>query len=252
MSTNDTILEKLKQDPQFSSQVSRWHTLPMREGTYSPIPDDLSPKLKELLSARGITQIYSHQLAAYQAARRGEHVVVVTPTASGKTLSYNLPVVQTLLEHPEMRALYMFPTKALSQDQQSELNEIVLGGVLPLKVATYDGDTPQSLRVSARESGRIVLSNPDMLHAGVLPNHPKWIKFLSNLRYIVIDEVHTYRGIFGSHMTNLIRRLKRIAEFYGSSPQFILCSATIGNPKELAEQIIEERVTLVDQNGAPA
>ncbi|MCF7913952.1 MAG: DEAD/DEAH box helicase [Spirochaetaceae bacterium] len=252
MSTNDTILEKLKQDPQFSSQVSRWHTLPMREGTYSPIPDDLSHELQGLLSARGITRIYSHQLAAYQAARRGEHVVVVTPTASGKTLSYNLPVVQTLLEHPEMRALYMFPTKALSQDQQSELNEIVLGGALPLKVATYDGDTPQSLRVSARESGRIVISNPDMLHAGVLPNHPKWIKFLSNLRYIVIDEVHTYRGIFGSHMTNLIRRLKRIAEFYGSSPQFILCSATIGNPKELAEQIIEEQVTLVDQNGAPS
>src|SRR6056297_796415 len=252
MNTNDTILEKLKQDPQFSSQVSRWHTLPMREGIYSPIPDDLSPKLLELLKTRGIEQIYSHQLAAYQAARRGEHVVVVTPTASGKTLAYNLPVVQTLLEHAEMRALYMFPTKALSQDQQSELNEIVLGGALPLKVATYDGDTPQSLRVSARESGRIVISNPDMLHAGVLPNHPKWIKFLSNLRYIVIDEVHTYRGIFGSHMTNLIRRLKRIAEFYGSSPQFILCSATIGNPKELAEQIIEEQVTLVDQNGAPA
>jgi DEAD/DEAH box helicase domain-containing protein len=224
----------------------------MREGIYSPIPDDLSPKLQELLRTRGIEQIYSHQLAAYQAARRGEHVVVVTPTASGKTLAYNLPVVQSLLEHVEMRALYMFPTKALSQDQQSELNEIVLGGALPLKVATYDGDTTQSLRVSARESGRIVISNPDMLHAGVLPNHPKLIKFLSNLRYIVIDEGHTYRGIFGSHMTNLIRRLKRIAEFYGSSPQFILCSATIGNPKELAEQIIEEQVTLVDQNGAPA
>src|SRR6056297_2404576 len=252
MDTMETFLKKLKTDSHFSPQVSRWHTIPPRKASYLLPPEDLFPELKDLLSARGITQIYSHQLAAYQAARRGEHVVVVTPTASGKTLSYNLPVVQTLLENPEMRALYMFPTKALSQDQQSELNEIVLGGQLPLKVATYDGDTPKSLRVSARESGRIVISNPDMMHAGVLPNHPKWIKFLSNLRFVVIDEVHSYRGVFGSHMTNLIRRLKRIAEFYGSSPQFILCSATIGNPQELAEQIIEEQVTLVDQNGAPA
>lgn len=248
----DKLLEGLKKDPQFAAQIRHWHTVPRRDGSYAPLPDGLAPELDELLRKRGIDRLYSHQIEAFHAARRGEHVVVVTPTASGKTLSYNLPVVQTLLEHPEMRALYMFPTKALSQDQQSELNEIVLGGALPLKVATYDGDTPQSLRVSARESGRIVISNPDMMHAGVLPNHPKWIKFLSNLRYVVIDEVHTYRGIFGSHMTNLIRRLKRIAEFYGSSPQFILCSATIGNPKELAEQIIEEQVTLIDRNGAPS
>ncbi|MFW5711743.1 MAG: DEAD/DEAH box helicase [Spirochaetota bacterium] len=252
MDTMDNLLEKLKKDPQFAAQISHWHTVPMRAGSYSPLPEGLSSELHALLQKRGIDRLYSHQLEAFEAARRGEHVVVVTPTASGKTLSYNLPVVQTLLEQPEMRALYMFPTKALSQDQQSELNEIVLGGALPLKVATYDGDTPQSLRVSARENGRIVISNPDMMHAGVLPNHPKWIKFLSNLRYVVIDEVHTYRGIFGSHMTNLIRRLKRIAEFYGSSPQFILCSATIGNPRELAEQIIEEKVTLIDNNGAPS
>ncbi len=248
----DTLLEKLREDPQFSDQISHWHTVPRREGRYAALPSDLAPELQGLLQKRGIDRLYRHQLDTFQAARRGEHVVVVTPTASGKTLSYNLPVVQTLLEQPEMRALYMFPTKALSQDQQSELNEIVLGGALPLKVATYDGDTPQSLRVSARESGRIVISNPDMMHAGVLPNHPKWIKFLSNLRYVVIDEVHMYRGIFGSHMTNLIRRLKRIAEFYGSTPQFILCSATIGNPQELAEQVIEEKVTLIDNNGAPS
>ncbi len=252
MDTMDTFLEKLKSDPQLAKQISHWQSVPARKGKYAELPEELSTELWEMLKQRDITQLYSHQLAAYRAARRGEHVVVVTPTASGKTLSYNLPVVQTLLENPEMRALYMFPTKALSQDQQSELNEIVLGGMLPLKVATYDGDTPQSLRVSARESGRIVISNPDMMHAGVLPNHPKWIKFLSNLKYVVIDEVHTYRGVFGSHMTNLVRRLKRIAEFYGSSPQFILCSATIGNPQELAEQIIEEKVTLIDQNGSPA
>ena len=252
MDTIDKLLEELKKEPQFAAQIRHWHTVPRREGRYVTLPDGLTQELSDLLRKRGINRLYSHQLEAYHAARRGEHVVVVTPTASGKTLSYNLPVVHTLLEHPEMRALYLFPTKALSQDQQSELNEIVLGGALPLRVATYDGDTPQSLRVSARESGRIVISNPDMMHAGVLPNHPKWIKFLSNLRYVVIDEVHTYRGIFGSHMTNLIRRLKRIAEFYGSSPQFILCSATIGNPKELAEQVIEEQVTLIDRNGAPS
>lgn len=248
----DNLIEQLKRDPHFMEQVTHWHTQPVREASYVPLPDDIAPPLAGLLEARGIQQLYSHQLEAYRKARKGRNIVVVTPTASGKTLSYNLPVVQTLLEHPEMRALYLFPTKALSQDQQAELNEVVMGGGLPLKVSTYDGDTPQSLRVSARDSGRIVISNPDMLHAGVLPNHPKWIKFLSNLRFIVIDEVHSYRGVFGSHMTNVIRRLKRIARFYGSSPQFILCSATIGNPRELAERIVEEEVDLIDNNGAPA
>lgn len=252
MNNLEKTLQRLKSDSSFQAQVTRWHTQEAIEGRFAPLPEDLSPQVKELLNRRGITQLYSHQLESYQAVRKGRNVVVVTPTASGKTLSYNLPVVQTLLEEPEMRALYLFPTKALSQDQQAELNEVVMGGELPLKVATYDGDTPKSLRVSARDSGRIVISNPDMLHAGVLPNHPKWIKFLSNLRFIVIDEVHTYRGIFGSHMTNVIRRLKRIARFYGGDPQFILCSATIGNPGELARQIIEEDLDLIDSNGAPS
>jgi DEAD/DEAH box helicase domain-containing protein len=248
----EKILQELKNNRYFSGQVTFWQVQPAREGSYAELPEDLSPKLKNALARRGIERLYSHQAEAYRAVREGRNVVVVTPTASGKTLSYNLPVIQTLLEHPEMRALYLFPTKALSQDQQSELNEVVLGGELPFKVATYDGDTPASLRVSARESGRIVISNPDMIHAGILPNHPRWIKFLSNLRYIVIDEVHTYRGIFGSHMTNVVRRLKRIARFYGSEPQFILCSATIGNPAELAGQIIEEEVDLIADNGAPS
>ncbi len=252
MKNLDNLIEQLKQDPRFMEQVTHWHTQPVREASYAPLPDDIAAPLAELLESRGIQQLYSHQLDAYRRAREGRNIVVVTPTASGKTLSYNLPVVQTLLEHPEMRALYLFPTKALSQDQQAELNEVVMGGGLPLKVSTYDGDTPQSLRISARDSGRIVISNPDMLHAGVLPNHPKWIKFLSNLRFIVIDEVHSYRGVFGSHMTNVIRRLKRIARFYGSSPQFILCSATIGNPLELSERIVEEKVDLINKNGAPA
>ncbi len=234
------------------SCVTRWEHIPPRDGEYAPLPDDLHPEIRTALESRGITRLYSHQAASYRAARAGHDFVVVTPTASGKTLCYNLAVLQTIIESPESRALYLFPTKALSQDQQSELNESVLAGELPVKIVTFDGDTPVSLRVSARDKGQIVISNPDMLHAGVLPNHPKWIKFLRNLKYVVIDEVHTYRGIFGSHMTNLVRRLKRIAAFYGSNPTFICCSATIGNPGELANRIVEKEMTLIDRNGAPS
>lgn len=251
MSSLEETLRQLEQDPEFAANLTHSHVIPAREGSYAPLPEDVSPVLREALEQEGITSLYSHQRRAYELVRGGGNAVIVTPTASGKTLAYNLPVVQGLLENPEQRALYLFPTKALSQDQQSALNEIVLGGTLPLKVSTYDGDTPQSLRVAARDSGRIVISNPDMLHAGVLPNHPKWIKFLSNLRYVVIDEIHMYRGIFGSHVTNLLRRLKRIAAFYGTDPQFICCSATIGNPRELAETILESPAELIDENGAP-
>jgi DEAD/DEAH box helicase domain-containing protein len=252
MSSLETILRDLEKNPEFAANLTHTHVVSAREGSYEEIPEEISPVLREALEHEGIRSLYSHQRRAWELIRAGRNAVIVTPTASGKTLAYNLPVVQGLLENPEQRALYLFPTKALSQDQQSALNEIVLGGTLPLKVSTYDGDTPQSLRVAARDSGRIVISNPDMLHAGVLPNHPKWIKFLSNLRYIVIDEVHMYRGIFGSHVANLIRRLKRIAAFYGTRPQFICCSATIGNPKELAETVLGESASLIDENGAPA
>jgi len=232
------LTSELEQDSAFQSCVSRWEKIPPRDGSFAPLPDDLNPMVLRSLVDRGISELYTHQVASYEAGRAGKHFVVVTPTASGKTLCYNLPVLQSLLEHPEGRALYLFPTKALSQDQQSELNESVIAGDLPVKIVTYDGDTPVSLWVSARDTGQIVISNPDMLHAGVLPNHPKWIKFLRNLRYVVIDEVHTYRGVFGSHMTNLIRRLKRVTAFYGSHPTFICCSATIGNPQELASRIV--------------
>lgn len=234
------------------ANVTHWEVLPAREGRYEPLPDRLAPELTEALATRGIDRLYTHQGQSFRAARAGEDFVVVTPTASGKTLCYNLPVLQTILERPEARALYLFPTKALSQDQQSELNEAVLGGELPVKIVTYDGDTQPSLRVAARDKGQIIISNPDMLHTGVLPNHPKWITFLQNLAFVVIDEVHTYRGVFGSHLANVIRRLRRIVSFYGSNPVFICCSATIGNPAELASRILDRPMRLIDDNGAPS
>ena len=248
----EATIRDLEKDRSFMSCVTRWEKLPAREGVYSPLPDDIDHRLRSALSARGVDRLYAHQAAAYNAARAGKNLVVVTPTASGKTLCYNLPVLQGILENPERRALYLFPTKALSQDQQADLNESVLFGDLSVKVATYDGDTPASLRVSARETGQIIISNPDMLHSGILPNHPKWIKFLKSLSYVVIDEIHSYRGVFGSHLANLVRRLKRITAFYGVRPVFICSSATIGNPRELTRSILGEDVLLIDENGAPS
>ena len=252
MSDMRQYLDDLRRSRYFNENVTRWEVIPAREGQYSSLPEDLPDVVRKSLAGKGISRLYRHQADCYEAAGRGENLCVVTPTASGKTLCYNLPVLKTLLEDTESRALYLFPTKALSQDQQSALNDIVLGDDIPVKICTYDGDTPGSLRMAARKSGRIIISNPDMLHSGILPNHPKWTDFFKSLKYIVLDEVHTYRGVFGSHMTNLLRRLKRIAAFYGSDPQFICCSATIGNPGELARAIIEKPVTLVDKNGAPS
>jgi len=246
------IIGSLRRDPEFSQRVTHWEVVPARAGSYAELPPAVDGRIRQALQARGISRIYSHQLATWDAVRAGKSVVLVSPTASGKTLAYNLPVLQALLEDPDARALYLFPTKALSQDQQSELNEVVLGGEIPVKVFTYDGDTPGSIRISARDEGRIIITNPDMLHTGILPNHPKWIKALKHLRYVVIDEMHSYRGVFGSHMTSVIRRVKRIAGFYGASPLFICCSATIGNPHELAKKILEQDVTLIDGNGSPS
>jgi len=248
---NDSLLASILADPAFAPHITAVKTFPAREGRYAPFPEDIDPRLRSACARRGMDRLYTHQRASFDAARSGSHVAVVTPTASGKTLCYNLPVMQTLLERPEARALYLFPTKALSQDQQSEINAMVADDI-PLRVCIYDGDTPQSIRQDARARARIVISNPDMMHAGILPNHPKWIRFLSNLSYIVVDEMHLYRGVFGSHMANLIRRIRRVARFYGANPTFILCSATIGNPKELAERLIGEPVSLVEENGAPS
>ncbi|MFH1853351.1 MAG: DEAD/DEAH box helicase, partial [Candidatus Neomarinimicrobiota bacterium] len=196
--------------------------------------------------------LYSHQAAVWNNLRAGNNVTVVTPTASGKTLCYNLPVLQMVLDDPGAKALYLFPTKALSQDQVAELHEVIGTTGESIRVFTFDGDTPQDARQKIRKQGHIVVTNPDMLHQGILPHHTKWVQLFSNLKYVVIDEIHSYRGVFGSHVTNVLRRLRRICEFYGANPRFICCSATIGNPREHAEALTELPMTLVDQNGAPA
>jgi len=246
------ILKALRNDVTFNENVTEWLVIPPRKGFYADLPSDLSSVLRDTLVSKGIEKLYSHQAASWRNIRARRDTVVVTPTASGKTLCYNLPVLQTLLEDPSSRALYLFPTKALSQDQQAALNDITLDAGLEIPIFTFDGDTPSSIRMSARQGGRIIITNPDMLHSGVLPNHTKWIEFFTNLKYIVIDELHVYTGVFGSHMANLMRRLIRICRFYGSDPIVIAASATIGNPGELAEMLIGRPFELVDDNGAPA
>jgi DEAD/DEAH box helicase domain-containing protein len=226
--------------------------LPAREAKFRPIPDWVRDDLREAYCAKGIAELYSHQAGTADLVHEGKNVVVVTPTASGKTLCYNLPVLNAVLENPDTRALYLFPTKALAQDQLSELHDLATRLDDRFGVFTYDGDTPSDARKAIRERGHIVLTNPDMLHAGILPHHTKWMRLFENLRYIVLDELHTYRGVFGSHLANVLRRLQRIARFYGSDPQFICCTATIANPGELASQLIEKEIEVVEENGAPS
>ena len=247
----DQLAERLQQDPMFMENVVRWEVLPARPAQYAPFPAGLDERLRPVLEKRGVHQLYSHQASAVEAILRGEDVVVVTPTASGKTMCYNLPVLSAILRNEDARALYLFPTKALSADQVSELYELIEEMGVDIKTYTYDGDTPGAARRAVRQAGHIVVTNPDMLHSGILPHHTKWVKLFENLRYIVIDEIHTYRGVFGSNLANVLRRLLRLCEFYGSHPQFILCSATIANPKELAETLTGRPVTLIDNNGAP-
>lgn len=244
-------LEILKAIGLKNEAIKAIHYLPPQPGRYRDYPPDVHPILLTALRKKGYNQLFEHQYLTWEKVRGGQNVVVVTPTASGKTLCYNLPVLQSILEDPSSRAIYLFPTKALSQDQRAELDEII--SLLPeeIKVSTYDGDTPQDARRAIRSQGHIVITNPDMLHSGILPHHTKWIKLFRNLKYVVIDELHNYRGIFGSHLTNVLRRLKRIARFYGSAPRYILCSATIANPVEMAERMVEEPVSLLDDNGAP-
>ena len=240
-------------DPErFQGEITLDRVIPAADAVFAPLPADLRPELAGALRRRGVARLYSHQAEAYTAVRNGRHLVVVTPTASGKTLCYNLPVLQRLLEDPERRALYVFPTKALAQDQLAELGALKAGLPIDVRVDTYDGDTPPGRRTAIREGGHIVMTNPDMLHTGLLPHHTRWRRLFSSLEFVVIDELHTYRGLFGSQVANVIRRLKRICDFYGSHPTFICASATIRNPRELATRLLEEDdVVLVDRSGAP-
>jgi len=251
--------------------VTATRRMPAVAASYAPFPEQTDPRLRHALAARGIEQLYTHQALAFGHVLAGRNVVTVTPTASGKTLCYNAPVLDTILKDPSARALYLFPTKALAQDQLAELHSLVelitqsacgqRVGVGPdaqliqaapeIGVFTYDGDTPSDARRAIRGKAHVVLSNPDMLHSGILPHHPRWAKLFENLRFVVIDELHAYRGVFGSHLSNILRRLQRVCRHYGSDPIFICSSATIANPRELAEGLTGRPFELIDQSGAP-
>ena len=245
-------IEKLKNNPAFMKNVTSWQVVPERKARYGEFPSDLDPRVKQTLHERGIDRPYIHQSRAIAAALSVQDFVVVTPTASGKTLCYNVPVLDSILKDESARALYLFPTKALSSDQVAELYSMIERIGADVKAYTYDGDTPASARSAIRQAGHVVVTNPDMLHQGILPHHAKWVKLFENLRYVVIDEIHAYRGVFGSNLANVLRRLRRICAFYGSNPTFICCSATIQNPKELAETMTGREMLLIDENGAPA
>ncbi len=248
----DQLLQKLRSDESFMGNVTNWREIPAKKAQYEDFGSYLDQRLVSACKKRGISGLYTHQRSAMDAIYEGKNIVVVTPTASGKTLCYNLPVLNQILKDNSSRALYLFPTKALSADQVSELYGLINEAEADIKTYTYDGDTPVAARKAVRQAGHVVVTNPDMLHSGIMPHHTKWVKLFENLKYVVIDEIHTYRGVFGSHVANVVRRLKRILEFYGTEVQFICCSATIANPEELASNIIGEDVVLVDNNGAPA
>jgi DEAD/DEAH box helicase domain-containing protein len=232
--------------------VTAVRRLPALTARYTPIPETLDARLKQTLASRGIDRLYSHQGEAIEHAVAGRNVVVITPTASGKTLCYNAPVLNAILQDASSRALYLFPTKALAQDQLAELHAMCETlATEQIGVFTYDGDTPQDARRTIRARAHVVLSNPDMVHSGILPHHPRWAKLFENLRYVVIDELHAYRGVFGSHLANVLRRLRRICRHYGSNPVFLCSSATIANPRDLAERLAEQPFELVDKSGAP-
>lgn len=245
--TLSELIEELRKN----ENIVNWHEMAPQEARTRSLLESVDERIRAALEKRGISQLYTHQHSAYENVKRGENIVAVTPTASGKTLCYNLPVLQSIAENDNNRALYLFPTKALAQDQKSELNEIIGEMGIDIKSYTYDGDTSPAIRQIVRKAGHIVITNPDMLHSAILPHHTKWVSLFENLKFIVIDELHTYRGVFGSHVANVIRRLRRICRFYGSNPIFICTSATIANPKELAEGLTGAPMRLIDDNGAP-
>jgi DEAD/DEAH box helicase domain-containing protein len=248
----DAVLQGWRADRQLWPSFVLDEVTPARAGAYAPIPSEVAPQVREALQRRGIEQLFSHQAEAYRLARAGQSLVIATPTASGKSLCYNLPLLDRFAHEPEARALYLFPTKALSRDQEESLRALMREAGLKHGAITFDGDTPADARRAARERSGVLLTNPDMLHTGILPHHANWARLFSNLRYVVIDELHTYRGVFGSHLANVLRRLQRVARFHGSNPVFVLASATIGNPKAHAERMLGREVALVSESGAPA
>jgi DEAD/DEAH box helicase domain-containing protein len=246
------VLRTLEERDKYGDVLTTVRHFPAREAQWAAFPDWLHRDLIEAYSAKGLRQLYTHQAAAAEAIHAGKNVVIVTPTASGKTLCYNLPVLNEIIVNSDTRALYLFPTKALAQDQLTELYDLNQRLDNRFGVFTYDGDTPSDARKAIREKSHVVLTNPDMLHTGILPHHTRWTRLFENLRYIVIDELHTYRGVFGSHLCNVLRRLRRIARFYGRDPQFICSSATIANPADLASRLLETDVEILEANGAPS
>jgi DEAD/DEAH box helicase domain-containing protein len=248
----EAVLASLLAEPSLASGVLRHAEIPARSADFVPMPDWLDPRLRAGLESRGVSALYRHQAEAIEAVRAGDDVVVVTPTASGKSLCYLVPTLQALAADPTARALYLFPTKALGQDQVAELGELSRASNLQINASTYDGDTPNPIRSAIRSAGQVVVTNPDMLHSAILPHHTKWFQLFEQLQIVVIDELHTYRGLFGSHVANVLRRLLRVCAHYGSHPVIVCCSATIGNPGELAALLTGRAARVVDRNGAPS
>jgi DEAD/DEAH box helicase domain-containing protein len=236
------FLNRWKTDPSISPNITSWNTIPERVPEFSPLPDQLHQNLVDFIESKGIKALYHHQAQAWNHFKDGHNLTLVTGTSSGKTLAYLLPIIQECLKNVSKRALLLYPTKSLAHDQL-ELLKAIPG----LTASAYDGDTPQAHRKVIRSNSQIIVSNPDMLHLGILPFHTNWEDFFQNLSYVVLDEMHVYRGVFGSHVANVLRRLKRISTFYGSDPQFFLTSATIGNPKQLAETLIDSPVSFIQR-----
>src|SRR5947208_6975527 len=247
----DAVLADLLGEPSRARGVAQHRVIPPGAAEFLELPGWLDSRIADGLAARGIDRLYRHQAEAIEATRAGEDVVVVTPTASGKSLCYSLPILQAVADDPAARALCLFPTKALGHDQVAEFAALASAAGLTISTATYDGDTPAPIRSAIRTAGQVVATNPDMLHAAILPHHTKWFQLFEQLRIIVVDELHTYRGVFGSHVANVLRRLLRLCEHYGSRPVIVCCSATIANPRELARTLIGRPARPVDENGAP-
>ena len=247
----EVFLARLQKTDFFANQIAHVESLTARAARHVDLSGGLHPDVAAALAAQGITKLYTHQASAIEAVRNGGSVVIVTGTASGKTLCYNIPIVESLLADTKTTALCIYPTKALAQDQLRAIGRFPDLGAGDFLVGTYDGDTPQSLRRKLRDAAGVILTNPDMLHQGVLPHHARWNRFFTHLKYVVIDEIHAYRGVFGSHLANVLRRMRRICRHYGADPQFICCSATIANPREHAERIAGHKMTLIDNDGSP-